>query len=232
VQTVLFAPGTVTDQIFPHTGQAAQEYTTDYYKNKGSGRFKSNYFQAELESRGLINSNIGPELKNFPFYEDASVIWEAINDFMTSFVQSYYRSDRVVAADEELQNWVQEARGPAEAIDFPSISTVDDLIAVLTHFVSPMSKFAVLEWVYTDLNTGSSCIKLASHSKHKRTTGHLVYSAFPPTGNLQARSKAQRRPKFGLLPSALQQGLDAVQCWCSLRTTEVCGHRENASTHV
>lgn len=139
-QFVLFTPGTVVDQIFPHTGQAAQDYTTNLYFNKGKGRFRSNYFKDELEARGLINSNIGPALKNFPFYEDGSVIWKSINKFMKSFVSSYYRSDAVIKRDEELQAWVKEAQGPAEAIDFPDIHTVNDLAAVLTHFVSDTRK--------------------------------------------------------------------------------------------
>jgi arachidonate 15-lipoxygenase (second type)/8-lipoxygenase (S-type) len=134
--TVLFTPGTVVDQIFPYTGASAQAYTTDYYKNKGSGRFQSNYFKAELEARGLINSKIGPSLKSFPFYEDASVIHDAIEKFMTAFVGSYYASNKAITGDTELQDWVNEAQGPAEAIDFPSIRSKKDLIDVLTHFVS------------------------------------------------------------------------------------------------
>ncbi len=133
---MLFAPGTVTDEIFPHTGSAAQAYTTDYYQNKGRGSFQTNYFQSELQSRGLINSKVGPDLKNFPFYEDASTIWNAINTFMTSFVGSYYSTNNAITKDTELQAWVTEAQGPAKAIDFPSITSTDDLVAVLTHFVS------------------------------------------------------------------------------------------------
>ncbi|KAK3681194.1 hypothetical protein LTR37_020943 [Vermiconidia calcicola] len=133
-QVVLFTPGAVVDQIFPYTGLAAQDYTTNLYKNKGAGRFKSNYFQAELQSRGLIDSNFGPSLKHFPFYEDASVIFSAQKAFMRTFVESYYPSSAAVKADEELQAWVDEAQGPAEAIDFPSISTSSDLLDVLTHF--------------------------------------------------------------------------------------------------
>ncbi|KAK5166270.1 uncharacterized protein LTR77_008531 [Saxophila tyrrhenica] len=133
VQTVLFAPGTVVDQIFPYTGQSAQDYTTDRYKNKGSGRFESNYFESELGARGLINSNVGPALKSFPFYEDASTIHDAIERFMATFVNSFYATKKAITRDAELQAWVTEAQGPAEAIDFPSITSNGDLIDVLTH---------------------------------------------------------------------------------------------------
>ncbi|EMD01099.1 hypothetical protein BAUCODRAFT_61447 [Baudoinia panamericana UAMH 10762] len=139
-QTVLFDPGAAVDLTFAYTGQAAQDYSTDYYQNKGSGRFVDNYFQTDLQRRGLINCTYGPALSHFPFYEDGTVIWNAINTFMTSFVQSYYSSDSAVDADSELQAWAKEANGPAEAIDFPtSISSRSTLIATLTHFAHLVS---------------------------------------------------------------------------------------------
>jgi arachidonate 15-lipoxygenase (second type) / 8-lipoxygenase (S-type) len=137
--TLLFTPGAGIDQLFPYTGAAAQAYTTDRYFNKGPGRFKSNYFTTDLQSRGLINSNTGPAFKHFPFYEDGSVIYNAIHTFMNSFVNSYYSKDSDVTADREIQNWVKEAQGPAKAIDFPSITTRSALVDALTHMVRPLS---------------------------------------------------------------------------------------------
>ncbi|KIW10388.1 hypothetical protein PV08_11350 [Exophiala spinifera] len=131
--TLLFLPGAVVDQVFAYTGTSAQDYTTNLYKNGGSGRFQANYFMTDLERRGLVNSDFGPPLKNFPFYEDASTIYDATHTFMTSFVGSYYSSDSDVTADKEMQAWVTEAQGPAEAIDFPEIKTKAGLVDVLTH---------------------------------------------------------------------------------------------------
>jgi hypothetical protein len=90
----------------------------------------------DIESRGLLNSPYGPALKNFPFYEDASTIYNAMHTFMTSFVNSYYSTDSDVIADTEIQAWVTESQGPAEVIDFPSITTKSALIDALTHMVS------------------------------------------------------------------------------------------------
>ena len=90
----------------------------------------------DLETRGLVNSDFGPALTSFPFYEDASTIYKAIHAFMTSFVDSYYSKDSDVVADKEIQAWVKEAQGPAECIDFPSITTKSALVDALTHMVS------------------------------------------------------------------------------------------------
>lgn len=121
------------DQVFGFTGAAAQAYTTGLY-NGGHGAFQANYFKTDLEKRGLINSKSGPALAHFPFYEDGSVIYDAIRTFMTSFVGSYYASDADVKADVELQTWAKEANGPAKAHDFPStISTRGTVVDILTH---------------------------------------------------------------------------------------------------
>lgn len=134
-KTILFTPGTTVDALFTFTGRAAQAYTTDRFFNKGAGDFQKNYFVPELERRGLLNAAVGPKLKHFPFYEDASTIHAAIAKFMTSFVNAYYASDATVAADHELQSWATEANGPAEALDFPSsITTKRILVDILTHF--------------------------------------------------------------------------------------------------
>ncbi|KAI6791522.1 Lipoxygenase [Hortaea werneckii] len=132
---VLFPVAGAVDQLFAYTGPEAQSYTTNLYANGGSGRFQANYFEQDLRARGLIDASFGPALKHFPFYEDASAINSAIADFMASFVDSYYDSDDQVAEDNELQDWTDEANGPASVLDFPSkISSKETLTEILTHF--------------------------------------------------------------------------------------------------
>lgn len=140
--SILFNPGGAVDQIFGYTGAAAQDFTTNLYFNGGAGNFQANYFLANLENRGLVNSAFGPELSHFPFYEDASIIHNAIEDVMTTFVYSYYSSDSVLEADGELQAWAREANGAAGVIGFPqSITSAETLIGILTQMVSiPCSK--------------------------------------------------------------------------------------------
>lgn len=133
----MFNPGGAVDQIFGYTGAAAQDFTTNLYYNGGAGNFQANYFLTNLESRGLINSALGPELPHFPFYEDASIIHDAIQDVMTTFVDSYYSSASVLKADGELQAWAREANGAAGVIGFPqSITSAETLVDILTQMVS------------------------------------------------------------------------------------------------
>ncbi|CAN8104692.1 unnamed protein product [Discula destructiva] len=130
---VLFANGSFFDELLPFTGAAAAAYNTELYFN-GAGAFQANYFQTELESRGLLNASSGPALENFPYYEDASVIYSAMRAFVTAFVGSYYSSDAVVKADTELQAWAREANGDAGVMDFPAtITTKTQVVDILTH---------------------------------------------------------------------------------------------------
>ncbi|KAI7463496.1 Lipoxygenase [Hortaea werneckii] len=113
---VLFPIAGAVDQLFAYTGPEAQSYTTNLYENGGSGRFQANFFKRDLRAH-------------------ASAINSAIADFMASFVDSYYDSDDQVAGDTELQDWTDEANGPASVLDFPSkISSKETLTEILTHF--------------------------------------------------------------------------------------------------
>jgi len=132
---VLFAPGGAVDLVFAYTGKDAEEHTTRMYTSGGAGKFKGNGFEEDVARRGLIGKT--PELRDFPFYQDASVIHAAIRRFMVEFVNSFYKSDADVAGDDEIQAWVAEANGPAGVLDFPGrVVTREGLVEVLTQVVS------------------------------------------------------------------------------------------------
>ncbi|KAI0554027.1 lipoxygenase [Xylaria curta] len=125
--------GGPVDQLFPWAGSSAGKYTDALYQSGLASKFQANYLEANLKSRGLLNSTFGPELKSFPFLEDASLVTDAIRAFMKSFVSSYYPTSDDVTADTELQAWIQEA-GPAEIKDFPTtVTDVDGIVDIMTH---------------------------------------------------------------------------------------------------
>jgi hypothetical protein len=132
VQRLLNSGGPI-DQLFPWDGSEARNYTDTLYQSGEASAFQSNYFEPNLQRRGLIDSAFGPKIKTFPFYQDASAIHAAIRRFMTVFVQSYYPNVSDITGDVELQAWVREAE-PARIVDFPSsIENQRALIDVLTH---------------------------------------------------------------------------------------------------
>ena len=121
------------DQLFPWAGSIAGDYTAALYNSGETGAFQANYFRENLASRGLIDSKFGPDFKNFPYFEDASIVNNHISTFISKFVKSYYPTNDLLIKDKELQAWVAEAV-PAKVIDFPSaIKDRKTLIDVLTH---------------------------------------------------------------------------------------------------
>ncbi|KAI1359068.1 lipoxygenase [Xylaria arbuscula] len=120
-------------QYYAWTSLSGRQWANQVYSSGETANFQGNYYRTFLENKGLINCNYGPALKSFPFYEDASVIVEAIRDVMTSFVNSYYKNDNAVAQDSELQAWQRET-DVAKVYDFPSsIKSRRTLIDILTH---------------------------------------------------------------------------------------------------
>ncbi|RYC55919.1 hypothetical protein CHU98_g10291 [Xylaria longipes] len=120
-------------QYYAWTSISGRTWANQVYTSSETANFQSNYYRTLLENHGLINSPHGPALKSFPFYEDASVVTEAIRDFMTVYVNSYYPNDQAVAQDTELQAWRRET-DTAKVYDFPkSIATRKTLIDILTH---------------------------------------------------------------------------------------------------
>ncbi|KAJ6192053.1 lipoxygenase [Bipolaris maydis] len=132
VQRLVY-PGGPIDVLFPWSGSEASNYTDTLYQSGEASAFQSNYFEPNLQRRGLIDSALGPKIKTFPFHQDASAIHTAIRRFMTVLVESFYPDTSDIVGDHELQAWAREAR-PAKIVDFPS--SIEDrrtLIDVLTH---------------------------------------------------------------------------------------------------
>ncbi|KAI0191598.1 lipoxygenase [Astrocystis sublimbata] len=135
LQTGLTTGETFTGpQYYPWSPDAARDYVNQLYLSGESADFKRNYYRSDFKARGLVDNSFGPKLKSFPFYEDTSVITEAIREFMQSFISSYYPNDKAVARDVELQAWYHETKA-AQVYDFPRIKTRQAIADVLTHQV-------------------------------------------------------------------------------------------------
>ncbi|KAH7303981.1 lipoxygenase [Stachybotrys elegans] len=132
-ERILFNQGGLFDQNFAFSSEYARVFAQDFYPTV-AGPFQRNYFESNLRMRGIIDADYGPELPHIPFYEDGAKIIGVIRDFVTAFVDATYEADDSLLTDWELQAWVAEANGPAEAIDFPeTISTKQDLVGILSH---------------------------------------------------------------------------------------------------
>lgn len=130
---ILFNPGGRFDEAFSIGSTGAINFATDIYASS-AGKFQSNYLDTNFALRGLIDSPFGPPLKLNPYYSDATTILTSIRQFLTEYINIYYPNPLLVLQDKELKNWVVEANGPAEVLDFPrEILTTTDVVDVLVH---------------------------------------------------------------------------------------------------
>ncbi|KAI3791333.1 hypothetical protein L2E82_05097 [Cichorium intybus] len=106
-------------------------------------RFDHEALPADLISRGMAvedpNSPHGVKLtiEDYPFANDGLLLWDAIKQWATSYVNHYYPTANLVESDVELQQWWDEIRtvGHGDKKDepwWPQLKTQEDLIGIVS----------------------------------------------------------------------------------------------------
>ncbi|KAJ9555752.1 hypothetical protein OSB04_010366 [Centaurea solstitialis] len=122
-------------------GKYNVEISSDVYGKEW--RFDQQALPADLISRGMAvedpNAPHGLKLaiEDYPFANDGLLIWDAIKEFATSYVNHYYPQANLIESDEELQAWWTEIRtvGHGDKKDepwWPQLKTQDDLIQIVS----------------------------------------------------------------------------------------------------
>ncbi len=108
-------------------------------------------------------------LPHYPYRDDATLYWRAINDWVTSYVRLYYRSDTDIQQDAELQAWSRElaSRDGGRLHGIPnggSIQTVSQLADLLTFVVYTCSvQHAAVNFPQYDFMSYAPNMPLASY---------------------------------------------------------------------
>ncbi|KAI3823210.1 hypothetical protein L1987_04643 [Smallanthus sonchifolius] len=106
-------------------------------------RFDHDALPADLISRGMaVEDPAAPHgvkltIEDYPFANDGLLIYDAIKQWATSYVNHYYPQANLVESDEELQAWWNEIRtvGHGDKKDepwWPQLKTQDDLIGIVS----------------------------------------------------------------------------------------------------
>ncbi|XP_021618749.1 linoleate 13S-lipoxygenase 2-1, chloroplastic-like [Manihot esculenta] len=79
-------------------------------------------------------------IKGYPYANDSLLIWDAIKQWFTEYVNHYYPKVEKVKSDRELQAWWEEVRtkGHGDKKDepwWPVLNTQEDLIQVSTTII-------------------------------------------------------------------------------------------------
>ncbi|XP_051141928.1 linoleate 13S-lipoxygenase 2-1, chloroplastic [Andrographis paniculata] len=106
-------------------------------------RFDEQALPADLISRGLAVEDpnephgLKMTIPDYPYANDGLLIWDAIKQWVSDYVEYYYEDDSIVKSDTELQAWWDEIRtvGHADKKDekwWPELNSPEDLIGILT----------------------------------------------------------------------------------------------------
>ncbi|KAL4591418.1 hypothetical protein LXL04_004381 [Taraxacum kok-saghyz] len=122
-------------------GKYSMELSADAYAQ--NWRFDHEALPADLVNRGMAIEDEGAPhgikltIDDYPFANDGLLLWGAIKQWATTYVNHYYPQDNLVESDEELQAWWTEIKtvGHEDKKDkpwWPNLKTRQDLIGIVS----------------------------------------------------------------------------------------------------
>ncbi|CAN6937364.1 unnamed protein product [Brassica oleracea] len=137
---VLINEGGIIESCF-WPGKYSLELSSDVYDKLW--RFDREGLPADLISRYIIpkintaEHGLRLTIPDYPFANDGLMLWDALKEWVTDYVNHYYPDAEQVKLDEELQGWWSEVRNIGHGDKknepwWPVLKTQDDLIEVVT----------------------------------------------------------------------------------------------------
>lgn len=141
-QALINAGGVIESTFSP--GKYSVELSSIIYDKQW--RFDNQALPKDLISRGMaVEDPSAPHslkltIEDYPYANDGLVLWDAIKEWVSEYVNHYYLDPSLVVSDDELQAWWTEVRnkGHADKKDepwWPELRTPQDLIQILTTII-------------------------------------------------------------------------------------------------
>ncbi|WP_434462179.1 lipoxygenase family protein [Serratia plymuthica] len=94
--------------------------------------FYDHFLPTELKLRGVDDVNALPE---YPYRDDGLLIWNAILEFVNSYLSHFYVTSAVIKEDQDLNNWMDDLLENGKIKGFKKITTRDELAQILTMII-------------------------------------------------------------------------------------------------
>jgi len=158
-------------------GAAARAYKTLRYENLNVPKM--------MKSKGLCDPN---ELPNYYYRDDVFKLWYAIEDYIKRIISIFYKENKDVAEDGELQSWTEDVAvegigwQDGDTKGFPrNINSIDQLVEYVTIIVFTCSvqhaaiNFGQFE-TYKFLPSTPGAMRLPSHRRGEGTKDRIMKS--------------------------------------------------------
>ena len=123
---ILITEGGPIDKIFAGTITSTQQTTST---DRLGFDFYEHMLPRDLQRRCVDNVN---SLQDYPYRDDAILVWNAIHSWVTDYLSVYYQSDADITGDYELVAWVNEIQSSGKIKGFNAITSLAQLVDVLT----------------------------------------------------------------------------------------------------
>ncbi|KAK0606111.1 hypothetical protein LWI29_034218 [Acer saccharum] len=141
-QSLINAEGVIESAFAP--GKYSIVLSSDAYDKQW--RFDYQALPKDLISRGLaVEDPSAPHglkltIEDYPYANDGLILWDAIKQWVSDYVNHYYPDPSLVESDKELQEWWSEIRnvGHGDKKDepwWPDLKTPEDLTEIITTIV-------------------------------------------------------------------------------------------------
>ena len=126
---IIMAPLTTGDAILAAPIETLQ---SECGRDRLAYDFYANMLPNDLKARGVDNTS---HLPDYPYRDDALLVWNAINQWVGDYVAVYYASDSDVTGDYELRAWATELSVNGKVKGFTAITTRGQLVSVVTAII-------------------------------------------------------------------------------------------------
>ena len=124
--TSLIAADGPIDHIFAGTIASSQQAAVDA---RLAFDFHAKMLPADLAARGV---GLDSALADFPYRDDALLVWNAIHEWARQYIDLYYAHDADIVGDTELAAWAACLAGEAKVKSFGPVTTRAQLADICT----------------------------------------------------------------------------------------------------
>jgi arachidonate 15-lipoxygenase len=121
-------------------------------------------FPTNLKNRGVDDTD---RLSSYAYRDDGLLLWNAIYEYVTDYLNYFYAKDEAVQQDYELQNWAQEitAADGGRTKGMPAkIDTVEQLINIISNLLFIVGpQHAAVNFAQYDYMTFAANMPLAAY---------------------------------------------------------------------